>query len=257
MAAGLRVRNDDQTYQVTQDSTSFGLTSKGTISMTLDGQTHPQPMRIGSVTVSGSMPMIAFAAPYNVNLLYQVQSGDQWTFSFRAQSGVDFTLSYWIFDRAERTPGANLRAGLKVYRADGQLAFHSDMKPMRIVGVSEMEPPSFNSVTGYRQTQTFTPPAGRTWAVIQGTFCFVTSMSNFGRDDGDGGGGLGLPGGTNQTKVMVLNSSHSTGLVSSDGKVTVGLTAFERFQGSYHNSTEENFSAFGDLMHWLVDVTGY
>ncbi|MBK1968420.1 hypothetical protein JIX59_03615 [Brevundimonas diminuta] len=258
MAAGLRVRNDDATYQVTQDTTSFGMVTKGTIAMVNDGATHPQPMRVGSVSYQGPMPIIAFSAPYDVNLVYQRNDGNgNWTFGFRAQSSVDFTLLYWIFDRAEVTPGANLRAGLKVYRANGQLAYHSDMKPMRVVAVAQGEPPTSNQIIGYRQLRTFTVPEGRQWAVIQGTFCFVTSLSNFGRDGEDGGGGLIPPGGgINQYKVMVLNSSHSIGRVA-NGTVSVGLGAFERFQGSYHNSTEENFSAFGDLMHWLVDVTGY
>ncbi|WRQ08267.1 hypothetical protein JDBV08_00500 [Mycobacterium phage jiawei] len=255
MTAGLRVRNDDQTYQLTQDTTAFGMVTKGTVQMTLDPATHPQPMRIGFVGYQGLMPMIAFAAPQNVNLVYQRNDGSgNWTFGFRAQASVDFPLKYWIFDRAELTPGANLRAGLKVYRANGQLAYHSEMKPMRIVGVHEGEPPTQNSYLGYRSTRSFQIPAGRQWAVIQGTFCYVSSMSNFGRD-GEGGGGLELPG-TNQFKVMVLNGSHSIGNVGSD-YVTVGLLPFERFQGNYSNSTEESFSAFGDLMFWLVDVTGY
>lgn len=256
MAAGLRVRNDAGSYQIDQDYSGFGLLAKGTIPMTLDPATHPQPMRIGSVSVTGETPMIAFKAPgHAVNLVRQANSGSSWTFHFRSQSSSDYTLSYWVFDNAKLTGGDTIQAGLKVRRANGEIAWHSGMRPLRIASGVDLTPPTEADLwnmgaQGPRgPKQIVEVPAGRTYAALQGSFCFATTHRNFGViRDPDGGT-------TSTFKQMVLTSSHSAAVVS-DTQVEAGLFQFEYFQGSYPSSTEETVSVYGDLMFWVIDVTG-
>ncbi len=259
MAVGFQVWNDWGTTQVDQDHITLAMSAKGSITMTLDPATHPQPMRIGSVTVTGDNPIIAFAPSTPgvfVNLLRQSRNGDQWTFHFRAQAGANFTLAYWTFDKPERAMTGGDGFGIQVFRDDGGIAFDSGMKPLRVVEVADLDPPAdgdgISSRGRLQRLVTMDIPAGQTYAIVQGSFCYTELMFNVGRLDPDGPTLPGNPG----IKQMTLEGYHSAGTING-GRVQAGLARFEAFTGNYTGSTQEVSRTHGDLMHWIVDVTNY
>lgn len=273
LKAGVRIRNEYGTVQIDQDWISFALSAKGTITCVDDGLNHPQKMAVGTVTVPGVWPLIAFRAVGKaVNLERTTNNGDgTWTFRFRCQSGTSFNLDYWVFDQMERGIGfGTLDCGLRVRRpSDGKVVFDAACKPLRIRDIIAPELPpeaipyrgDFSS--GYGVTETYTPPAGRVCAAIQGVFAFVTAMwdqGSYGSENsppetirGDGGN----PPLNAKWRYMFLESLHSTASFFPDGRVSAGLTLFERWEGWYTFSTQPSCTVHGNLMHWIVDVTDY
>lgn len=271
MGVGVQVWNDWGSSQIDQDHITLALSAKGSIPMTLDPATHPQPMRIGTVTVTGDNPIIAFlpsTAGVFVNLLHQSRDGNQWTFHFRAQSGSDFTLNYWTFDKPERAMHRSDGFGFQVFRDDGSVAFDASSRPLRVVGVIDLPPPEdgegVNVRGGLARTGAVEVPSGRTYAIVQGSICFVPVMFHDGwmtgngevREELPGAGGWGEPPHDATGKMMVLESYHSGGGFDG-GQMEAGLVRFEYFRGEYPLGQGEHSLTYGDLMHWVVDVTNY
>lgn len=271
MPAGLQVFNDSHTIQIDQDYISFALRTSGQLWMGADNMTHPQPMVVGSVSVTTTVPIIAFRAEgKEVNLERVTGNGPNvYTFHFRCQSYEGFWLQYWVFEQgAFVNSGSN--GGLQVFRADGLLAFDSASKPLRIVGVSSPPlpyiPPNFRPPGPgqyYSTTETYLPP-GRVYAAVQGASAYLPTMWDAGGygpnpeiplEPTDPGMDPGIPPDA-QWKTMHLESYYAS--AKFEGNLfTAGLTRFEYFYGPYPIQTAEHAKTYGSLMHWLVDVTGY
>jgi hypothetical protein len=232
MSFGFEVTNTFGTYQVTQDYTCFGLRSKGSVTLTLDPATHPQPMYIGSVTIDGVNPVIAIQSPQFVSINRVANSGISWTFYFASRVSAGFTLNYFLFDKASEVPAPGSH-GIAVYRADGSMAWHSDMKPLRLVAVQTTDGAAVS----------FT--AGRQYAVVQGSFQFRESLTDF--------TGTGNPGGTKWMRLRLYQSSSK--VVSN--VVSTGAVNFETTTDYFDNSTAQYDDTYGQFMFWVVDVTNY
>lgn len=272
MGVGVQVWNDWGSSQIDQDHVSLALSAKGSINMTLDPATHPQPMRIGTVTVTGDNPIIAFrpSTPgIYVNLLRQSRNGNQWTFHFRALAGANFTLNYWTFDKPERALHRSDGFGFQVFRDDGSVAFDASSRPLRVVGVIDLPPPAdgegVSGRGGLARTGAVEVPTGRTYAIVQGSFCFVPVMFNDGWITSPTGehqeelppeGGWGEQPHDATGKMMVLETYHSGGGFNGS-QIEAGLVRFEYFRGAYALGQDEHSLTYGDLMHWVVDVTNY
>ena len=273
LKAGVRIRNSHNTVQIDENWVNFALSAKGTITCVDDGATHPQKMAVGSVTVAGTWPVIAFRAVSKaVNLVRTVNNGNgTWTFHFRCKSNTSFNLDYWVFDQMELGIGfGTMPCGLKIRRpSDGKLVFDAACKPLRIRDIiapalaPEAIPIRGMGTSGYAVSQVYTPPAGRICAAIQGVFAFVEAQwdqGSYSSEDnppsetrGDGGEPpLGA-----KWRYMYLELLHSTAMVYPDGRVSAGLSAFENWQGWYRFSTQQTCRVHGNLMHWVVDVTDY
>lgn len=270
MTAGLQVFNDWGTVQLDQDYISFSMSAKGTLAMTGDPANHPQPMTVGQITVTGQNPIIAFLPPPPsanggaVHLLGRSQSGSQFTFYFSCLGQQAFGLEYWVFDDAVMGMGAGESFGLQVYRADGSLAFDSGTKPLRIVGVVDLEP-SATEPSGQ-----IVVPSGRKYAAVQGSMAIAFSHTFHSWrtggggsgppleiPDDPGGGGPGNPPSDADGQWMTDRSFHSTASTGFDGSLDCGMTKFEEFVGLHGLSETDSSTVYGDLMFWAVDVTNY
>jgi hypothetical protein len=254
MTAGFQSFNDGNTVQIDQDYAGFALRQKGSVNMIYDTDPHPNPMRIGSVTVTGAQnPIVAFNGPAAIAMHGVQVSGSTRTFQFRAQSSSDFTMNYWVFDNAAVGQGINTGFGLQVFKADGTLAWDSNMKTLRVVDVINITPPTdtqfLNSgglgMFGY--TESIPVPAGRVYAAVQGTFYFAGTQIDARRTPGN------VPPGF---KFMDLNSYHSAANVGAT-TAAAGMYRFESGSYLHAESTPDTVNTDGDLMHWIVDVTGY
>lgn len=266
MPAGFQVFNDALTLQVDQDYKSWAIKTVGQITMVDDMQTHPQKMRVGSVTVTAVNPLMAFGADgHEVNLVNSVNNGNgTWTYHFRSQSNVNYTLSWWCFDQANTAATVTDSYGVEVFNASAERVFHSSMKPMRVVGVIKNTPPTPQlGENGQEISQTINVPAGRTYAVIQGQGCFrfLMKINSYGgtssgsqqtRDSGEG-----PPYNASELwRWMTLESWH-TAAECGPNTIKAGLMRFESFTGEYPPGTNDVDEVYGDLIHWVVDVTGY
>lgn len=241
MVYGLQVWGDTGAVQIDQDYLGLGMTSKGSLSMTLDPTSHPQPMRIATLTVTGNFPVVAFASAIDTALYRVVNSGSSWTFYFRAQTGADFTLNYWVFDDPSLVTITDTY-GLEVFTASGARAYHSGQKPIRVVAV--MTPPTpvdapINSGVGplpggYSATATLT--SGRVYAVVQGGYSY-----RFQR-------GPSLVSGTDsrsyQSASNVSSNVINAGMVQYEFTNVAGTVAVEARN-------------YGKQQFWVVDVTNY
>lgn len=265
MPAGLQVFNDSGTIQVDQDYVSFSLSAKGVCSMTLDPALHPQPMYIGSVTVAGQNPIIAFRPPVQstpggpaVNLLSRQQSGNQFTFHFRAKHNQPFSLEYWVFDSAGYGIGGGMNFGLQIFKADGTIAFDSGTKPIRVVGVIDLV------ATNSASAGAVAVPTGKTYAIVQGSFAlgFTQTFDGWQTEGGgeieapEEGGGGDPPPPSVIGQYMDCRSNHSA--ASRDAtNIYGGMSEFESFRATAGVGEPDLNVVHGDLMFWAVDVTGY
>ena len=273
MTAGIYVRNDFGSLQIDQDYQSFALRQSGAIRMVLDNANHPQPVRVGSLTVGASLPLIAFNGGNHDVCMYWTKNNGNGTYSygFRSTSNDDYDLRWWQFDRAQHCPTSMPNAGVQVFLGDGSKAFDAGQKPMRIVGVMGGDPQTsdYGMDTGYGWQFNRSGlianqeiPAGRTYAAIQGTSCFhMTNTHNYWIYGSGGGGPIKEPGDGpgNRTPIsrnITIMNEQSVARFSST-QASCGLKQFEIFTGDMPTDTEVFNRWYGSLMHWIVDVTGY
>lgn len=261
MPAGLQVFNDSGTIQVDQDYISFSMSAKGTLSMARDPDLHPQFMAIGQVTVAGANPIIAFLPPtgglIGVNLLSRRQVGNQFTFYFRAKTGGSFNLDYWIFDSAGYGVGGGQNFGLQIFKADGTIAFDSGTKPIRIAGVIDLV------ATNSAASGSVAIPAGKTYAIVQGSFALGFTQTFDGwQTDQEGQIELPQEGQPDPPSPNVIGqymdcrSNHSA--ASRDAtNIYGGMSEFEQFRATGGIGEPDLDVVYGDLMFWAVDVTNY
>src|SRR5690606_6400543 len=126
----------DNGIQVTGDHFGFGLSAVGNITLTDDGQTHPQPIVAGTVSVQGVNPVIALRP--QVGAMVTVErvsvSGGVHAFGLLCQSGQPVSVQYWIFDTAGQAALDPTMAYLQasIHDALGVKTFDMAMSPMRV-----------------------------------------------------------------------------------------------------------------------------
>ncbi|MGU3456562.1 hypothetical protein ACLBV5_09635 [Brevundimonas sp. M1A4_2e] len=249
----------------------YGLSATGAISLVNDGQTHPQPMVVGSVSVTGVNPVFAYKANGNICVERVSVSGSTFTFRVRAQSSVAIGLQYWIFDTAAASVKDPTMAGIVAEIRDeyGVVTFDATMAAMRIAEAVEIaKTPAilpegrFVSLT---DTTDIAVPSGKVYAVVQATPAFVFLTHDSGGysssptrpnqqqvDDGSG------PGPGTRWREQSLQSYQSTGGYTGGSTIRVGLTRFEQFyQGWQPASSEPFINVYGQARFLIVDVTNF
>jgi hypothetical protein len=248
----VRIKNQFNTTQIDERYSGMGLTGFGTVTLTSDPAPHPNPMIIGTVTVSGTLPQIALACTIPVNVVNVTQSGSNWTFHLRAQAWANASVSYWIFDQAAQTTVPTSGPRLIVRNpTTGVVVFHSNMKPLRLVESVQMTPPSdslTNSIeSNYIQSRTV--PGGRAYAVIQGSLglrseTFLSSSDLYATIPDPG------------YDIYDQRFMHTAASVNGN-QIEAGLFAFEYYQNQQPDGTPNQSITRGNITFWIVDVTGY
>ena len=270
--AVIEVLSETGNIQVTATGgIGYGLSQTGAISLVNDGQAHPQPMVVGSVSVTGVNPVFAYKANGNICVERVSVSGSAFTFRVRAQSSVAIGLQYWIFDTAAASVKDPTMAGIVAEVRDeyGVVTFDATMAALRIAEAVEItKTPAiipegrFVSLT---DTTDIAVPSGKTYAVVQATPAFVFLTHDSGGysssptrpnqqqiDDGSG------PGPGTRWREQSLQSYQSTGGYSGGSTIRVGLTRFEQFyQGWQPASSEPFINVYGQARFLIVDVTNF
>lgn len=272
--ARYRVYNEDGSVQMSNETFALGLVSTGSLDMVDDGYNHPQPMIVGSITVTNAVnPIIAFlpsASNVEINQTSISNHGNgQFKFQYRAKSNNPASFKYWVFDVAEKAmkDAALTNAGIKLYDSTGVLTYHAAMPVLRIQDYVALNMPPNNGPGQSIQnvTQTVIVPQGRTYGVIPSFGAYVSTMWNGGNYSSEpGGGGIMYPdpgaagpGPNVQYKDMHLEAAHSTAAVDANGNLRVGLTNFEHWWGWYSVQEVESYNEYGQLGFAIVDLTDF
>lgn len=261
MPAGFEVINDGGHLQITEAYMSFGLLSKGTVSMTLDAAYTASPVRTGSLTIAATNPICAIGTSSAYVSVYRTSySAGNWTFYFRCAATSNFSLNYWLFDNSNVVMSTITdNFGVQVFRSDGTTAFHSSMKPLKVVDITTVTIPQSNTVTSsvptyegvYVSTKTLT--AGRTYATVFGSMCtgyekINVGFTKYGTPPPAGGFGPG-------NHWNDINYYDSATKVTSN-TIEVGFYPFSKTY-DYDNGLVDVQFAFGALQFWTLDVTNY
>lgn len=261
MAIGFEVINDGGHLQVTQAYMSFGLLSKGIVSMTLDAAYTASPVRTGTLTVTATNPICAIGTSSAYVSVYRTSySAGNWTFYFRCAAASNFSLNYWLFDNSNVVMSSITdNFGVQVFRSDGTTAFHSSMKPLKIVDISTIAITQNNTVASsvasyeglYVSTKTLT--AGKTYATVAGSLATGSETINVGFTKY----GAPPPAGGFEP----ANHWNDINYYDSATKITSNVieTGFYPYSKTYDygNGVVDLQFAFGAIQFWILDVTNY
>lgn len=248
----------------------YGLSATGAVTMVNDGQAHPQPMVVVQISATGANPILAIKAEGAINI-ERTSVGGQVTWSLRAQSNVAIGVQYWIFDTATASMKDPSLAGVAaaVYDEFGVMTFDATMATLRIADAIETAKPSEAVPSGpfvnLADTTQVVVPAGRVYAVVQSTPCFVFTTHDTGgysnseqqpntpiRDDNGGEPGAF------RWRQQRLQSYQATAGYSGASTIQVGLTKFEDFHLGWQPASATPFNqVYGQPRHLIVDVTNY
>lgn len=246
----------------------YGLSAYGALTLVDDKMTHPQPMVVGTVTVSGTNPILAFKAHAQINVERVAVSGSNFTFHLRCQSRVPIGLQYWVFDTTGRTLKDTSMNDVEfaLYDATGVKTFDAAMAALVVVDARETAPASTEIPFGSSNIangSSVTVPSGRTYAVIQSTPAFIPTQYDTGAyssdvnppsmsfpDDSEPGPGM-------RWRYQNLEYYHSTGGYTASNTIYVGITQFERWSQWYAKSYTPHIEINGQCRHLIVDVTDF
>lgn len=165
MTVGMQILFDEGgDAQIDDRFFNLAFISKHTVSCVsaVGGTTGPT----GSLTVTGTMPMVAFAGgPAALHSITTV--GSSFKFNFVTVSTI--TLTVYLFD----VPKASGFFGLQIFNDAEQVTFDSSQKYMRIIYDREFS--DFNKIAGVA----INLPLGRTYAVLQGQFAGYKNCDDF------------------------------------------------------------------------------
>ena len=253
---GFMVRRPDGSLQVSTADQALQLATFGALVLQDDGGTHPQPIVIGSVTIAGVNPVLAFRGQTDaeINIYRIVSSGGNWTFYFRCRSSTAVGLIYWIFDATGQALMLGTDVGLVMKDSTGVKTFDSRAWALNIVDHVVVE----GAFTQSRSA------SGRSYAAIQSSLGYIQSQEDLGgyssSENPPNEAQLGEPQDPRPLGTawayMRGQAWHSTARATSDGGLIIGATAFENYSGWYANSILPSDSAFGTTRHSIVDVTG-
>jgi hypothetical protein len=250
MVSGLQVFNDDNVFQIDQDYQGFAMKYKGTISMVVDPISRPNPIYIGSVTVSAINPIMAISSNAHCGIYSITSSGGYWTFNIRSSLYGLTSVDYWIFDVVSNVTITDT-VGLEVFNASGTRVWHSSMKPLNIVDVITMDP-IYPTWRGYseavEQIAESILPSGRAYAIVQGNQ--AVRLEQFTAED------YPFPPSFEGDKWMYIRSIQGSSKVVGN-IIESGYTIFEDIAVESPISTADTGIGRGQGIFWAIDVTGY
>lgn len=268
---GLRIFNEAGAPQANSDIFPLGISEANNLTLVDDGGTHPQPMVVGSITVTGTNPVVAFLPPVGAYISEErvSNSGSTFTFYFRCKSRNAINMAYWVFDvptRALKDPTLSA-AGIRAYDQNGVLSFDAATSNFRIVGFLDPSVPT-NTTPGegmlYESTSEITVPPGKTYALVQSEYLYSATMWDMGQYSELPGGQIDLPEGepglippNAQYKTMQLESYYLAGGRSDANTLVAGVKQFEHFQGWYPIGQTEHIEINGSTGHTVIDVSNF
>lgn len=173
MTAGLQIINSGGTYQIDENYRNYQILSTGSGSTSstysADGITYKYT---DIVVSSGVAPMLGVKSTSFMVVIGVSKSGDTWTFRVACETTQSFT--YFVFDLVSTTPG---NFGLEVYDAAGDLVFYSGNKPLRIVGIMDI-----NDFELFEGSYTYT--SGRDYCIVTVFNGFVSVPYGFNKETG-------------------------------------------------------------------------
>lgn len=255
---GFAVRRPSGAVQISTADQALQLSTWGSVTLTNDGQNHPQPMVLGEITVTGTNPVVAFrgAVGKNVNVRRIRSTGSSWIFSFMAQSYNSFGLSYWIFDSTNNAYLLNTNAGFILKDNSNVKTFDSRAFALNIVDNYESPEKGSNTYSS----------SGRVYAAIQSTSSYINAMEDLGAYSNATNkpqlAEVGEPESGRPPNVkwsyMRLYSYQSTATALDGGGITVGEKQFEEFTDWYYAPQQpEVYNRYGQTRHCIVDVTDF
>lgn len=131
MALGFRTRNSGSTVQIDETYKNLALRASG--NFTPGTAWNNSKWRLGSFTVTGNSPVLAWRSATPAMLVSVTKSGSSTTYQFliAAASG---SIDWWLFDEPDYVAVATA-PGLRVRNpSTGAVTFDSRMKYMRVIG---------------------------------------------------------------------------------------------------------------------------
>lgn len=239
------------------DGFNLGLSNYGGINLVAGSGASPLPMVYGSVTVSGSTPIMAFSANAYVNIYRMDVSGSNFTFYFRAQSSVTVPLEWWSFDVASmaiKNPNVGI---FRLKDLTGVETFSSAMWPLRLVGERTTQKATVDYPAGPGDDLTDigygTAPSGRKYAIVQSTPAFI--YNNYSEESDLQAPGE-LPPGQSTTYRNTQISLHSVGRVNGQN-FEMGNEVFEYWSDLSNSQISPTLNVRGRSRHVVVDVTDF
>jgi len=241
---GFLVRRPAGAVQISVADFALQLSNYGALVLTDDNGSQPLPMVRASITVSGVNPVLAFRGQDGaaINVWRVAASGGTYTFHLACQSGSPKGLVWWVFDVAG--VALKLDTDVALVLADPVEVRTFDSRSYCLNFVTESE---VTGIVGGEPITDILIPSGRSYAVIQSTASFTSSLQEDFEVD---------PGGLGQDeKWMVLNSTYAAARFNGS-TLEVGLSQYEFFAGAYSKNTPATFSIYGKARHTVIDVTG-
>lgn len=269
--AVLEIYSETGNLQVTgTGGIGYGLSATGNLTLVSDGAQHPQPMVVGTITVTGTNPVLAFKASGQVNVTTVTVNGSTVTYRLRAQSRVAIGLQWWLFDAAAMASKDPTLAGVAagLYDEFGVMTFDASMAALRIAGVVETPKDSETipngPFTSLGSTSDFVVPAGKVYAIVQATPGFINTTYDTGAYSNsvdrpqqvEIGEGQEPPLGM-RWRYQNLESYQSTGGYAGGNVIRVGMTRFEFFPGWNSADSTPHINVYGQARHLIVDVTNF
>lgn len=268
----MEIYGESGNLQVTgSGGVGYGLSATGAVTLVSDNASHPQPMVVATVTVTGTNPVFSYKATGNICVARTTVNGSTFTYSLRAQSNQPIGLQYWIFDSATAATKDPTMAGIVAEFRDefGVLTFDATMAAMRVVNVIETDKTPatvpFGGVASIGDTTSITVPSGKVYAIVQATPSFVfTTYDNGGYSSSQQAPqdlGIGLenePGPGTRWRTQTLESFQATGGYNGSNTIRVGLSRFEYFNLGWVPVDSEPFiNVWGQPRHLIIDVTNF
>lgn len=138
MAYGLRIIGSHGVAQIDHEYRNLTLIEKGTLNLATRDIGFSEPIYYGLVGPKSGLtsPVLALRplGDTSCGVWYLSRAGGNWTWQIDGTSGAPGAgqVEWFLFDVAPSAPASGF--GLAVYTPAGEVAFHHNMKPMRVAG---------------------------------------------------------------------------------------------------------------------------
>lgn len=220
---GFRVTGSHGAAQIDNARPNFVMKSKGSASMTLDGDWGVSPVVSCTITLTAINPVLAVSCAAPVTVQYATVSGSTWNFYVTAHTGTSQTVDWYLFDDAESAPATVPTWGFRVRKRSDptKTVLHSGQKVAKGVDV----------LTGAGSTA-YT--SGHTYAVA-----FAETGKQFQSTDIGGGDWRNI---LSMRGASISSHTVTTSVVTYENYVTVGA--------------QDEWGS-GSAVMMVFDVTGY
>lgn len=229
MAFGLRIKNAGGFVQIDDGYRNLMLREKGTLALSTSNPSFSEPIYAGVIgPKSGlTMPVLALKPDANTTcgVWYSQLASGNWSWEIDGQSVVPGggTVDWYIFDVAPA--GLPSGYGMWVKDASGNVAFHHEMKPMRVA----------SGIVG-----------GRTYAMAVADPAYAYTYTDLGP-------GFGTPGFHDYAYASEMNAVSAASAIPVRMALSNFITEFNpAFPPANQPIPPTSYGA-----HLLLDVTGY